>query len=194
MEPIFNSIWNIAPVGILVLLYFVYVNLIAKRNKALEALSGIDTQLEMRHNLIPNILTIAKRYMKHEDDMLTKVTELRTRAMSSYDKSNPAAVSEHLDLASQLTGQMGKLQVSVEAYPELKADTQMTEAMRNYNEVESRISAARRTYNAAVTALNNAVQIFPSSVFARMLKISAMPYFEASEASRAPVNASDYLN
>lgn len=174
--------------------YLLYVGLIQKRNAALEALSGIDVQLKMRHDLIPNILTIAKKYMEHENAVLTKVTELRARAEAPYDKTSAAAVSEHLGLASQLASQMGQLQVTMEAYPSLKADVQMTEAQRSYNEVEARISAARRAYNASVTALNNAVQIFPSSAIAKAINIQAMPFFETDEASKAPVNAAELLN
>lgn len=175
-------------------IYTLYAGLIRKRNVALEALSGIDVQLTMRHDLIPNILAIAKRYMEHEEAMLTKVTELRSRATAPYDKSNPNAVKQHFDAASQLAGEMGKLQITMEAYPTLKADVQLTEAQRSYNEVESRISAARRTYNAAVTMLNNAVQIFPSSAIANAINIQAMPFFAADEASKAPVNAAELLN
>ena len=193
MQPILNMLWYSAIPVVLLVLYIIYVSLIKKRNGALEALSGIDAQLQMRHDLIPNILAIAKKYMQHEDAMLSKVTELRSRASAPYDKTSAAAVSEHLDIASQLAGQMGKLQVTMEAYPTLKADTQMTEAMRSYNEVESRISAARRAYNAATTTLNNSVQIFPSSLFASLLGIKAMPYFTAEEASKAPVNAAELL-
>ena len=173
--------------------YLLYAGLIKKRNGALEALSGIDVQLKMRSDLIPNILAIAKKYMEHENEMLTKVTELRGRADAPYDKTNAAAVSEHLGIASQLASQMGKLQVTMEAYPTLKADVQMSEAQRSYNEVESRISAARRAYNANVTALNNAVQIFPSSAIAKAIHIQAMPFFATDEASKAPVNAAELL-
>jgi LemA protein len=174
--------------------YTLYAGLIKKRNGALEALSGIDVQLKMRSDLIPNILAIAKKYMEHESEVLTKVTELRARADAPYDKTNAAAVSEHLGIAGQLASQMGKLQISMEAYPTLKADVQMTEAQRSYNEVEARISAARRAYNASVTALNNAVQIFPSSAIAKAINIGAMPFFETDEASKAPVNAAELLN
>lgn len=175
------------------ILYFLYASLIAKRNAALEALSGIDVQLKMRHDLIPNILAIARRYMQHEEDMLTKVTELRARVDTPYDKADPAAVNEHFGIASQLASQMGKLQVTMEAYPTLKADVQMTEAQRSYNEVEARIAAARRAYNASVTVLNNAVQIFPSSMIASIIAIKTMPFFEADEEGKAPVNADALL-
>lgn len=175
-------------------LYLLYAGLIKKRNAALESLSSVDVQLKMRHDLIPNILTIAKKYMEHERELIERVTELRAKAEAPYDKADRAAVQEHLATSGQLSSQMGKLQVTMENYPTLKADANMTEAQRSYNEVEARIAAARRAYNASVTALNNAVQIFPSSAIASLINIQAMPFFETDEASKAPVNAADILN
>ena len=84
---------------------------------------------------------------------------------------------------------MGK----VEAYPDLKSDASMLQAQKTYNEVEEQIAAARRFYNSAVNNLNNSVQIFPGSVIANMINISEMPFYETDEASKAPVDASDFL-
>jgi LemA protein len=176
------------------ILYLLYAGLIKKRNAALEALSSVDVQLKMRHDLIPNILTIAKKYMEHERALIENVTALRARAEAPYDKADSAAVQEHFAASGQLASQMGKLQVTMENYPTLKADVNMGEAQRSYNEVEARIAAARRAYNASVTVLNNAVQIFPSSAIASLINIQAMPFFETDEASKAPVNAAEILN
>lgn len=176
------------------ILYLLYAGLIKKRNAALEALSSVDVQLKMRHDLIPNILAIAKKYMEHERTLIERVTELRGQAEQRYDKTDPAAVQAHLASSEALAAQMGQLRVTMENYPELKADTSMVEAQRSYNEVEARIAAARRGYNASVTVLNNAVQIFPSSAIASMIRIQAMPFYEADEASKAPVDAAALLN
>ncbi len=83
--------------------------------------------------------------------------------------------------------------VNVEAYPELKSDNTMLQAMQTYNEVEAHISAARRFYNAAVSELNNAVEIFPGSIIASMANIRIMPFYEADEASKASIDAADFL-
>lgn len=174
-------------------LYAWYAGMIGKRNKALEALSGIDVQLKKRSNLIPNILTIAQKFMDHEKSLLTEITELRAGVDKDYDKKDVGAVQQHLALAEQLSSGMGKLMIAVEAYPDLKSDSVMIQAQQTYNEVEGHISASRRFYNSAVTALNNSVQIFPGSMIANMASITAMPFYEADEASKAPVSASDYL-
>ncbi len=175
--------------GIGVLIWFLYAGIIKKRNKAHEAFSGIDVQLKKRHDLIPNILAIAKRFMAHETDLLSEITRLRTAAQST----GADRASERFSLESALQDQLGKLMINVEAYPDLKSDEAMVNAQRTYAEVEAHIAAARRFYNAAVNALNNAVHIWPTSMIARMIGIGEMPLFEASTQERSAVNASDHL-
>ncbi len=180
-------------VGVPAVLYIWYASLIGKRNKVLEALSGIDVQLKKRSNLIPNILTMAQRFMDHEKDLLGEITRLRSGADADYEAADSDAVKQHLALAEQLSTTMGRLMVQVEAYPDLKSDQTMIQAQQTYAEVEAQISAARRFYNSTVTSLNNGVQIWPGSVIAGIANIAIMPFYEADEASRAPVNAADYL-
>jgi LemA protein len=175
------------------ILYFWYAGIISKRNNANEALSGIDVQLKQRSELIPNILKIAQKFMEHEKTLLTEITALRSKADDDYDKANKNEVQNHLAAAEQLAGKMGQLMIAVEAYPELKSDQTMLQAQQTYNEVEAKIAAARRFFNSAVTSLNNSVQIFPGNIIAGMIGISEMPFYEADEASKAPVDADDFL-
>ena len=83
--------------------------------------------------------------------------------------------------------------VNVENYPQLKSDQTMIQAMQTYSEVEEHIAAARRFYNSAVNDLNNAVEIFPSSVIASSLNIQPYPFFKAEEAAKEPINAANYF-
>ncbi len=115
------------------LIYNLYVGLIKKRNAALESLSAIDVQLKMRSDLIPNILVIAKKYMEHERTLLEEITSLRAKSDAPYDKTNPSAVSEHLNNTAQLASRMGALNLTMEAYPTLKADGALIESKRSYN-------------------------------------------------------------
>ncbi|MCB0336655.1 MAG: LemA family protein [Bdellovibrionales bacterium] len=188
-------------IGILVILgiaafflYTCYVSLVKKKNRVREALSGIDVQLQKRNDLVPNILTIANKFMEHEKELLTEVAALRARANQDYDKTDSTAVKEHLQTAGQLSSSLGKIMIAVEAYPELKSDTTMMQAQQTYNEVEAQIAAARRFYNSTVTELNNAVEIFPGSLMAPMAGAKLMPFFEASEEARKAVDAREYLN
>ena len=171
-----------------------YVALITRRNKALEALSSIDVQLRKRHDLIPNVLRLAQQFMTHERELITRLTELRTRAQERYDPSRPDDVEAHLSAEGALQGGMRQLFAVAENYPELRSSETIVQAQRTFNEVEGHIAASRRFYNAAVTRLNNAVQIFPGSMIAGMTGIRGMPFFEIEDdVVRQPVNADDYL-
>ena len=180
-------------IALVIIFYFWYVSIISKRNTSLEALSGIDVQLKKRSNLIPNILKIAQKFLQHEKSLLTEITELREQTDKGYDKTDKNSVKEHLQVSELLAGKMGQLMVRVEAYPDLKSDQTMLQAMQTYNEVEAQIAAARRFYNSAVTALNNSVQIFPGNIIANVARVTEMPFYETDKAARAPVDASDYL-
>ena len=171
--------------------YSVYVSLIQKRNKVQEAFSSIDVQLKKRYDLIPNILTIAQKFMEHERGLLEDITKLRSEAMKiSAEFGN---IDRKIALDSQIAQKMGQIIVAAENYPQLKSDQTMVTAMQTYNEVEEHISAARRFYNSAANELKNAVEIFPSSFFARMLNIKAVDFFKIEEKERQPINAAEFL-
>lgn len=171
-------------------LYNVYTNVIKKRNKVLEALSGIDVQLQKRYDLIPNILTIAQKFMNHERALLEEVTKLRTEAIRLMSSSN---ISAKLHIDNDIMGKMHQVMAAVENYPDLKSDKTMIQAMQTYNEVEEHIAAARRFYNSAAQELKNAVEIFPSSVFASAMGIAAVPFIQANEYEKVRPNAANYL-
>ncbi len=171
--------------------YSVYVSLIQKRNKTQEAFSSIDVQLKKRYDLIPNILTIAQKFMDHERGLMEEVTKLRTQAMEI--PGNFENIDRKIALDGEIAKKMGQIMVAVENYPQLKSDQTMVTAMQTYNEVEEHIAAARRFYNSAALELKNAVEIFPSSFFARMMNIKSTDFFKAEEKERQAVNASDFL-
>lgn len=173
-------------------LYSVYVGVIQKKNKVKEAFASIDVQLKKRYDLIPNILVTANKFMEHETALIQDITKLRTEAINKVsDFSN---MHEKIKLESELQSKLGQLFVSVENYPQLKSDQTMVQAMQTFSEVEEHIAAARRFYNAAILELNNAVEIYPSSMFASSMGLTTLPYFEITdEKERAPINASEYF-
>ena len=183
-------------VVVLIVLYFLYNRLIKSRNMALAALSSIEIQLRKRYDLIPNVLSIAKKYMEHEKSTFDQITKLRTEALSNSDAEDPSAVAKLFSDDAKLSGMMGKLMVSMEAYPELRAVESMKEAMATYQDVEDNISAARRFYNSAVNELKNAVDIFPSSMIASAININAMPFYEDPESDtiQSTVNAAEFFD
>lgn len=178
----------------IVIAYGWYVVLIRRRNRALEALSSIDVQLRKRHDLLPNILKLAERFMAHERDLLTRVTELRQEARRPYDATDSEAVRRHLEAERGLEAGLRQLFALAENYPELRSSQTVIEAQQAFARLEGHVAAARRFYNSAVADLNNAVQIFPGSLIARQARVEAMPFFELEDDSlRQPIDASDYL-
>lgn len=173
-------------------LYSVYVGVIQKKNKVKEAFAGIDVQLKKRYDLIPNILVTANKFMEHETALIEDITRLRTEAINKVsDFSN---MHDKIKLESELQSKLGQLFVSVENYPQLKSNETMVQAMQTFSEVEEHIAAARRFYNAAVLDLNNAVEIYPSSIFASSMGLTVLPYFEITdEKEKAPIDAKAYF-
>jgi LemA protein len=177
---------------VLVGFYILYTRVIRCRNKVQESMADIDVQLKKRYDLIPNILQTAAKFMEHEKTLMNELTELRVKAMSTTFAGSP---KEKMELENMLNQKLGEFKVSLENYPDLKSNQTMITAMQTMNEVEEHISAARRFYNSNVTALKNAVEIFPSSVIAGMMNITYQdhPFFEISDTERKPINTKDFF-
>ena len=178
---------------ILAMTYIWYIIIIRSKNQVLEALSGIEVQLTKRHDLIPNILKIAKSFMEHEKDLITEVTALRAKTSNNYPHDSKKAISDYFQTNNEITSKMANLLLQVENYPNLKSDQTMLQAQMTYNEVEEHISAARRFYNAAVTQLNNIIQVFPGNLIAPLAKVQAMPFYQANEMQKQVIDANDIL-
>ena len=169
-----STIWLIVLGILLVIIILMYNSLVQKRNKVKEAFSSIDVQLKKRYDLIPNILTIANKFMEHERGLLENITALRAQAIKL--DSSMGNIENKLKLDGEIQRQMGQLMVNMENYPQLKSDQTMIQSMQTYNEVEEHIAAARRFYNAAVLDLNNAVELFPSSIIAAIFNFKQMTF------------------
>ena len=186
-----TALW-IALAVVAAVLYLLYVSLIQKRNRLKESASGIDVQLKKRYDLIPNLMTMAAKYMEHEKSLMEEITKLRSEAMNVDFNVDP---SKKFELDNLLSQRLNDFKLSAENYPDMKSNQTMLNAMESLNAVEEDIAAARRFYNSNVTELKNAVEIFPSSLIAKMIGIKLdMPYFEAEEAAKKSVNAQSFLN
>tara|TARA_E500000318_G_scaffold51517_1_gene48207 strand:- start:1114 stop:1695 length:582 start_codon:yes stop_codon:yes gene_type:complete len=182
------------PAVICIGLYFWYASIISRKNKALEALSSIDVQLQKRFDLVPNILKLAQRFMDHEKELLTRVVELRAKVQKPYKPTDPVELAAHLEASQALETGLGRLFALAENYPDLKSDATIIRAQETYEEVEGHISAARRYYNAAVSDLNNAVEIFPGSVIAGFARVKPMPFYEIENPDwRKPVDVDSVM-
>ena len=189
-----NALWY--PVlGVVVIgMYFWYTTIVRRRIRVAEALAGIDVQLQQRHDLIPNVLTIAKRFMAHERSLLSEITELRARAHQQVGERDFSKVTEKFETEARLGQQMGRLMMLAENYPQLKSDGPMIEAQRTYTEIETNIAAARRFYNASVAALTSAVQTFPGPLLKGAAGVSDVPpMFQTVDAARTAPDAAKFL-
>ena len=175
--------WMVIGGVVLVVLVIIgmYNSLIAKRNAVENAMGGLDAQLKMRFDLIPNLIKTVKVYMKHEADTLERLTELRAKALSGSAEDRVAA-------ANEVGRAMHGILVAAENYPDLKASQNFVQLQGSLNEVEDRLSASRRTCNAAITELNNAVEMFPGNLIAARMGLNRRPVLEIPEAERANVD------
>lgn len=171
--------------GLIVITVFyaisVYNGLIKLRNNRENSFADIDVQLKQRHDLIPQLVNTVKGYMKHEEGVLTKVTEARTKAV---DASN---INDKIAAEKQLTTALSGLNIAVEAYPDLKANQNFMQLQEEISDIENKIAAARRYFNSATKELNNAVQVFPANMIANSFGFKTEEFFEIDEAKRAEV-------
>ena len=168
-----TTTWIVLAIGLVsvVGLVRIYNRLVELRNRIANAFGQIDVQLKRRHDLVPNLVEVARRYMEHEAQTLQAVIAARNQAndAASAARQHPenAQTIGALALAEQgLMGSLGRLLVVAEAYPDLKADARMRELSEELSSTENRVSFARQAYNDAVMEYNNARETFPASLFA----------------------------
>jgi LemA protein len=171
---------------VLLVIVLLYNSLIAKKNAIGNAYGTIDAMLKKRYDLLPNLLETVKQYMNYERDTLTRVTELRGKAVSPNIPSD-----QKIQLENQINSAMRGIMVQVENYPELKANQNFLQLQGAWNETEEQISAARRTYNAAVNSYNNACEQFPTNVMAGLMNFQLKTYIEIPEEERKNISAKD---
>ena len=170
-------------VAVIVLLVFfvigIYNSLVKLRNNRENAFANIDVQLKQRHDLIPQLVATVKGYAQHEKELLTRVTEARAAAMSA------TGINNKIQAENQLTSALAGLKVSLEAYPDLKANQNFLQLQGEISDIENKLAATRRYFNTATRELNNKVQTFPSNILAGMFGFQKEPMFEVPKEERA---------
>lgn len=166
---------------LLILIYAVvtYNSLTRKRNDVENAFGAIDAMLKKRYDLIPNIVATVQQYAAHEKETLAEITGLRARNYSSLTDGEKAEFDRSFTAASR------NLFAVAENYPQLRASENFMQLQRSLNETEEQLSAARRTYNAAVTEYNNTVMSVPSNIIANIFSFTKKEVLTIPEAERA---------
>lgn len=180
----FCFMWTLIILGgflliILLIVWFVYNNLVAAREIVQEALSGVDIQLKKRHELIPNLVNIVKSYSDYESSLFHKVTALR-----SADKTQDIVSAEKEDAGLNLVSR--SIRVQVEDYPELKADKQFLELMRELSKVEDELAMSRRYLNGTIRDYNTKIDVFPNVMLSGVLNFKEMPFYEIESFEKEP--------
>ena len=168
-------------VVIAIVLIVIYNQLVTLRQRVQNAWSQIDVQLQRRFDLIPNLVETVKGYMSHEQETLTKVTDLR----SSW--ADAKTVEQKAELEGQLTDTLKTIMAVAENYPNLKADQSFNKLQTELSDTENKISYSRQFYNDTVTMYNTKLETFPSNLVAGMFGFKSSTLFNVDneEAKKA---------
>ena len=164
----------------------IYNRLVTLRNRFKNAFAQIDVQLKRRYDLIPNLVETAKGYLKHERETLEAVIQARNQAAqaastAANDPGNPGAVQALAGAETALTGTLGRFFALSEAYPDLKANSNMMQLNEELTSTENKVSFARQAFNDAVTTFNTQREVFPNNIFAGMFGFKEADLFEVKD-------------
>src|SRR6266513_1582272 len=169
-------------IGIIVIIVIwftsLYNRLVRLRNRRQNAFADIDVQLRQRHDLVPQLVETVKGYAGHERETLYRVTEARASTMSA------TTINDKIEKEQQLTSALQGLKVTMEAYPNLKANENFMSLQEELNDIENKLAASRRFFNGATTEYNNAVQTFPGNLIARNFGFNPEMFFDLGTEGR----------
>jgi len=174
---------------VLVVLIFIgtYNKLVKLRNHRENAFADIDVQLKQRYDLIPQLVETVKGYASHEKETLARVIELRNQAISA------TTIDGKIAAENQLSSALAGLKVTLEAYPDLKANQNFLQLQEEMSDIENKLASVRRFFNSATKEFNNAVQTFPSNIIAGMFGFSKAEMFDLG-AERATLDAAPKIS
>lgn len=176
-----TSIGLIAIIAIIVVIGMIligaYNNMVTKREVVESALSDIDTMLQRRADLIPNLVNTVKGYTTHETEIIDKITEARAKLV------NASSIDEKSTANNELTESLNALMVVVENYPDLKSSENFRQLADELSGTENRIAVARKDYNDAVKTYNSLIKKIPNNFLAGMFGFEQAEYFTADEKS-----------
>jgi LemA protein len=157
----------------------IYNGLVRLRNTRQNAFADIDVQLRQRHDLIPQLVETVKGYATHERELLMRVTEARTAAMGA------TTIDDKIKTETQLSSALQGLKVTVEAYPDLKANQNFLQLQEELSDIENKLAAARRYFNAATTEYNTGIETFPANLIANSFGFQRETMFDLGQERKA---------
>ena len=170
-------------VGLLVLLavalWLIYNRMVSRRQAVDNSWAQIETALQRRHDLIPNLVEAVKGYAQHEQDTFEQVTKARSGALPAQSPPSQAAAEDGL------TAAIARLMVVAEQYPELRATENFQKLQDSLSEAEDQIAITRRVYNDTVQSYNTLIQQFPAVLVANSFNFEGRQYFDAPKEAEA---------
>ena len=179
-----RTIWIVLiAIVVVVFIFFntfkgVYNRLVSLDEGISAAWAQVENQLQRRLDLIPNLVNTVKGYAEHEKEVLTAVTNARSRVGSAQ------TIPDKINANNQLTSALGRLLVVMENYPNLKADQNFLALQSQLEGTENRIAVERRRYNEATRTYNTTIRKFPDNILAKMFGFERKPFFEAAEEAK----------
>ena len=175
-------LWVVIGILALIVLYIIIIfnSLIMLRNRVDNAWSQIDVQLKRRYDLIPNLVNSVKGYMKHEKNVLTQITKMRSNLVSG-------SMGQKAKASDMVSNALKTIFAVAENYPKLQASENFKMLQEELAGTESKIAFSRQFYNDNVMSLNNKIQQFPSSIMANVLNFKEKEFFKSAETERKPV-------
>lgn len=182
-----DTLWII--IGIIALIvvfvWFTYNSLVTLKVRVTQSWKDIDVQLKKRYDLLPDLVTTAKKAAALDKEILTEVTRLRSEGMRAAETGlDPAKRGE---IEGKLSALMRDVKVQIEAYPEIRAHQELSRLMADVSGIEDKIAYARQFYNANVADYNTRVKLFPAVVVASIFGFTPAHFFEAEEKEREDV-------
>ena len=162
----------------IIIVTILYNQLIREKNQVVNAFSTVNVILKKRYELIPNLVDTVKAYAKYEQNVFESITTLRTKAISSKDSN------EIITLDKDISDNIDKILLLAEDYPNLKASDNFLKLQKTLENIEDELSAARRTYNAAVTEYNISLESFPTNIIAKIFKMKKNELFTIEDKSK----------
>lgn len=186
-----TTVWMAIGVAVVVVFWAAAVHnrLRQLRNRVDNAFAQIDVQLKRRHDLIPNLVEVARGYMAHESSTLEAVARARGQAAqaAAHARRHPGQAAAMASLAgaeAALGSSLGQLMVLTESYPDLKADAQMQSLSEEITSTENRLGFARQAYNDEVLAYNDQASQFPDLLIARLIGFAHLDMLQATESAQ----------